>query len=67
MRELDSLLGLDPGTLTGQELLEHLEQWDSLAVVSFLGLLDDATGRTVPAAEVEACKSINDLLRIGGF
>ena len=41
---LDEMLELDPGTLTGDETLESLEAWDSLAVISFIALVDEKTG-----------------------
>lgn len=61
---LDELLEQDPGTLKGDELLTNLPRWDSLAVIGFIALLDEHFGLSVPAAKINACTSVADLVAI---
>lgn len=63
---LDEMLELDPGTLTGTEALEDLENWDSLAVISFIALVDEKLGLVVEGEKLVKAKTVADLLTIAG-
>ncbi|PWC55771.1 hypothetical protein TSH7_16625 [Azospirillum sp. TSH7] len=63
---LDEMLELDPGTLTGDEALESLEAWDSLAVISFIALVDEKTGVVVEGEKLAKAKTVADLLALAG-
>jgi hypothetical protein len=39
--QLDEVLELPAGSLSGPEMLEDLEQWDSSAMIGFIALADD--------------------------
>jgi acyl carrier protein len=60
---LDEVLEKDPGTLQGPESLEEAG-WDSLAVVSFIALVDEHLGFTVPPARIVQCKTVDDLVAL---
>ncbi|HZH27279.1 MAG TPA: phosphopantetheine-binding protein [Azospirillaceae bacterium] len=61
---LDELLELDPGTLTGTEQLDDLDNWDSLAVVSFIALVDERLGLVVAGDALSKAKTVADLLAL---
>ena len=61
---LDELLELEPGTLKGAERLTDLESWDSLSVVSFMGLAKARFNITLPAKGIAACQSVDDLFAL---
>jgi acyl carrier protein len=63
---LDELVELPAATLKGPEALESLENWNSLAVVSFMAMADEHFGVTVGAGQIVACKTVNDLLALTG-
>lgn len=63
---LDEMLELDPGTLTGTEELESLENWDSLAVISFIALVDEKLGLVVEGEKLAKAKTVGDLLALAG-
>jgi acyl carrier protein len=63
---LDELLELSPGTLKGSELLGSLEGWDSLAVMSFIAMVDEHSGLTVSPKAIVACKTVDDLAKLAG-
>lgn len=61
---LDEVLELEPGTLKGPEKLEDLENWNSMAMVSFVALVDEHFGYTVSPRQFVNCETIDDLLRL---
>lgn len=63
---LDELLELDPGTLKGSETLESLDTWDSLAVISFIALVDEKLGRVIEGQRLAKAKTVADLLDVAG-
>ena len=63
LRELDDILELASGTLNGAEKLEELEQWNSMAMISFIALADN-NGTTVSPRLIAMCATINDLLEL---
>ena len=64
LKEIETILEASPGTLTGTEELSSLEMWDSLAVLSFIALVDDEFEINVPGKTVNGCKTVNDLIQI---
>ena len=58
---LDDMLELDPGTISGTERLEDLEGWDSLAVISFIALVDEKFDTLVETDKLAAAESVGDL------
>lgn len=63
---LDEMLELEPGTLTGSEDLESLDDWDSLAVISFIALVDEKLGIVVEGEKLASAKTVGDLLGVAG-
>lgn len=63
---LDETLELEPGTLTGDETLESLESWDSLAVISFIALVDEKLEIVVEGEKLARAKTVADLLALAG-
>ena len=66
LRQIEGLLEVPraEGALTGDEVCSDLEGWDSLAVLSFLSLLDRELRVVVPPARVYACRRVNDLVEL---
>ena len=60
--KLDEMLDLPPGTLKGNEALEEVEGWDSVAVITFIAMADSEFGAMLPPKEIAACRSVSDLL-----
>jgi acyl carrier protein len=64
LRALDDMLELDPGTLTPETRLEDLEGWDSLAVISFIALVDEQCGHVVSGDALLKAATVADLLAL---
>ena len=62
LKLLDDLIELDPGTITGEETLESLESWDSLAVMGFIALVDEKFEITLSPKRIAASETVDDLI-----
>lgn len=58
---LESMLELEPGTIKGEELLQELPGWDSMAVLSFIAMADSELGQSVQAKALSDCHTVGDL------
>jgi acyl carrier protein len=66
LAKVDEILELPSGTLKGEEKLEDLENWDSVAMVSFIALVDERNGARLNVKQLGACETVNDLLKLAG-
>lgn len=63
-RELDEILELDRGTITGTTMIKGLEGWNSLAVISLIAMVDDQLGLALPPKSIAECATAGDLARL---
>ena len=59
---LEEMLELDAGTLTPETLLSDLEEWDSIAVISFIALMDDEFDKLVKGKDIKEKETIGDIM-----
>ncbi len=52
------------GEITADTVLEDLEEWDSLSLVSFMAMANAAYGKKVVAADVKMSKTVADLYEL---
>lgn len=64
--QLDSVIEAAPGTLKGDENLVDLSAWDSLAVLSFIAMVDDKFKMPLAGKDIAACQSVADLALLLG-
>lgn len=62
IRRLEEMLELKAGSLSTGNQLREISSWDSLAVMSFIALLDGTYGISVPASRIPSCRTVGDLL-----
>jgi acyl carrier protein len=62
--QMDEILGLEPGTLRGDEKLEDLQDWDSTALISLIVLADANNSVSITPDQVVDCSTVADLLRL---
>lgn len=60
-RQLDELLELPAGSVNGETVLKAVQAWDSVAVISFIAMVDTNYGLTVPAKHIAGCVTARDL------
>jgi acyl carrier protein len=62
--EVEELLELPRGSLAGDQPLKELEEWDSLANISFIALADSTYGVILQPKKIEACLTVGDLANL---
>ena len=63
---LDELIEVEPGTLTGKEILRDLEGFDSLTVVGFIAMVDEKFDVILSPNQIAKCEEIDDLIALLG-
>ena len=64
INELSVLLEIEPEKLTGDFELKRLVNWDSLTIVSVIGLLETLYSVQVKIEDVEKIETINQILTL---
>jgi len=66
LRRLDEVMSLPQGTIQGDESLGALKGWDSVALMSFIALLDEELEIRVTGKQVMQCQTISELATLAG-
>ena len=61
--KVSEMLEVEPA-LSGAEALSDLEVWDSLAVMSYMALVDAECGIVLAPKDIGACRTVNDLVAL---
>jgi acyl carrier protein len=64
LQSMDKLVELPRGTLRGDEKLDDIEQWNSLAMISFIALVDTNNRVSLSPTQIMACSTVSDLLEV---
>jgi acyl carrier protein len=62
LRALDEVFELETGTLQGDEILDDIPTWDSMAMVSVIALADSKSGIKLSPRQIGACTTIQELM-----
>ena len=63
---LEDMLDLDAGALSPDTVLADLSEWDSLAALSLIVLVDEEFGKKLSGAEIKAFTTVQDILDFMG-
>jgi len=63
IRVIEEMMELGEGTLEEGTVLKDLEEWNSLAKLSLIAILDEQFGRKISADEIKALKTVQDILQ----
>lgn len=61
---LEELLERSAGSLTADTRLEAIEQWDSMASLSLIVLLEEKFQKTLSGVEIRGLQTVGDILRV---
>ncbi len=64
MELLEDMLGMDSGTLKAEMVLADLNEWDSMAALALIVLIDDEFGKTIDSTVIEKLITVQDILNI---
>lgn len=59
---LEEIMDLEEGSLSPDTELEDIEEWDSLAALSYVVFMGDEFGRKMRGAQIRAFKTVQDIL-----
>lgn len=62
--KLEELLDLEQGTLEEDSLLSDFEEWDSIAHLSVIILLEDEFGKQVTGKQIRGFRTVRDILDV---
>lgn len=63
---LEEMMELEKGTLQEDGMLSDIVEWNSLAKLSFIALMDETFGKKVSADEMKQFRSVKDILNFMG-
>ncbi len=66
LHKLDEVMNLPKGTIHGDESLGSLKGWDSVALMSFIALLDEELEIRVTGKQVMQCHTVAELVALAG-
>lgn len=52
---------MDPATLSSDTKFRELDDWDSIAGLSVIGMVDEEFGVTFNAEDMKSCQTVGDL------
>ncbi len=63
---LEEMLELDGGSLKEELLLEKIEEWDSMAALSLIVLMEEEFGKKLSSEQIRSFVKIKDILDFMG-
>ena len=60
--ELEKVLEKPKGTLTGSERLEDLPEWDSLAILAYIAMVEKKTSVVLDSLLLSRARTVDDLV-----
>jgi len=66
LEEFADMLGMSAADLTPATQLSSLENWDSVAYLSTMVLLDEKVGVCISPDDLTAARTVQDILNAGG-
>lgn len=64
LTNMEELLEVDPGSLSLEQTIISTGKWDSLNFVSFLAMAHSKYGAKVAPAELRACQTLGDAMKL---
>jgi acyl carrier protein len=60
--QLEDILELDPGTIKAADTFRDFENWDSMANLSVIAMLDDSFGVHIASQDFKSLITVEDLI-----
>jgi acyl carrier protein len=64
LAKLEDIIETIPGSLTLEQKLANLGEWDSLSVLRFLAMAEDEYGVRVSPPLLQDCRTVGDLMKL---
>ena len=66
LMRFEDILEMEAGSLKGDEPLASLDGWDSLAVVTFIAMVDENIEMALSPAKIAQSRTVADLITLLG-
>ena len=64
LEKLEEIMDLEAGQLSEDSILADFVEWDSIAILSVIALLDEEFGKTVKGADIKKCVTVKDAMNL---
>lgn len=64
LEEIADILEMEAGELNKEMILDDVETWDSVAVLSIIAIMNERFNRFPSSKEILACKTVGDLMAL---
>lgn len=64
LEHIADIMDLELAELNEDSVLADFEEWDSVAILSFIALMDEHFGKAMKGAEVRSLVTVIDLLNV---
>ncbi len=64
INKIEEMLEIDENTLSLETELDSLDEWDSIAILSAIVMLEEEFGKSVKGADIKACKTVADFINL---
>lgn len=64
MENIAEILDLEVEDIREDAVLEEYEEWDSVAILSLIALMDEKFGKAIKGAEIRSLKTVRDLMNM---
>ncbi len=61
---MEEIMDLDEGTLTLDSVLEEIDEWDSVAILSFIAAMDENFDKIVKGSEIKNFVTVKDAIAV---
>lgn len=61
---LEEMMDLEEGALTPQTVLSDLDEWDSVAILSLIVLIDEQFHKVITGSDIKNLETISDVMNI---
>ncbi|HEY60655.1 MAG TPA: acyl carrier protein [Anaerolineae bacterium] len=65
-RELEELIGIEKGLLSNSKPIKDVEEWDSMAIMSFIAFAEENFSIVVEGDQVQEAKTFGELFDLIG-
>lgn len=62
LAKMEEIMELDEGVLKETDVLDDYDEWDSIAMLSFIAMMDSDFGKTVDGNDVRKFVTVQDAL-----
>ena len=66
LMKLEEIMELDEGKLKATDILTDYEEWDSIAILSYIALMDAEFHKVVKGVDVKSLVTVQDALDMMG-